>query len=97
MKIKMLGSMIGVVPQGKARGRDSYGLVNVNTNESNGVIKFLSEDASKELKIGQTIYYGDKYQRVQIQGESVLVMESENVVAVVEEDESKDEKTEDLK
>lgn len=86
MKVQFRNSLIGVEPVTKSnKSNTSSFLANVEDSNSIGVIKFLGERADVDLKVGQKIAFGNKRETIVIDGSKVLVMESENVLAIIAE------------
>lgn len=55
------------------------------TSDSFGEIVFVGTDASKDLAVGQKVYFGDHYKQARIANKDLCVMEDVNVLAVLHE------------
>lgn len=86
MKLIMLNSLVGVEPKGKPAKSKEVFLHIPEVADALGEIKFLGIDYKGPLKIGMTVYYGDKRSGVRMQGADIQVMEATNIVAFMEEE-----------
>lgn len=55
-----------------------------------GVVRYMSSSNSDVLSTGDKVYFGNKYDRLKMEDKEILVMESDNVYATVEEEETKE-------
>lgn len=85
MKVQFRNSLIAVEQVNKADRSNRSFLHQVEDSNSIGVIKFLGDKADPDLKIGQKVAFGNKREPIVIDGTKLLVMESENVVAIIAE------------
>lgn len=84
-QIKMRGKLVGVEKLGRASKDDDSILFTPETTEATGVIKYLGEEAPKDLTIGTMVYYGDKRTQITVEGREIIVMDADNILAVVDE------------
>lgn len=84
--LKVLKSRIFVEKLAKKPSKSEGSLfVEAEVSDSQGTIIAIGEDYKGELNIGDRVYYGREVQQIRMTGKDVLVMDSENVVAIVEE------------
>ncbi len=84
MPIVMRGNKIGIEKVGKAAKKQG-GIIMPEVADSLGIIRYLGDEAEKDLEIGDKVYYGTERQQVRMGGADIEVMESDNVLAIVEE------------
>lgn len=82
--IKMRGKRVGVERVG--RNTKAQGFLSMPDDQNSvGIIKYIGADVDDDLKIGQKVYFDNKRTVIVIEGKEILVMDSENIVARVEE------------
>lgn len=95
MKIQMRGSKIGVQKLGKSKSKSTSPLdaiiVMPDAGEDLGIIKYLGSTPPKGLEVGMKIYYGSKRNKIRIDGTEIEVMEDDNIYAIAEECNEKEE------
>ena len=85
MPILMRGKRVGVERLGKAK-KDNLSMLAMPEDASAvGLIRYVGKDASPDLQVGQKVYYGKNHHQIKIQGADILVMDEEEIYAVVEE------------
>jgi len=82
-RVQMLGKRVGVEPLNKATPKKESLFVTPDSSRNIGIIIYAG-DASG-FTVGVKVYFGNKYERLPMEGKDILVMESENVLATVEE------------
>jgi co-chaperonin GroES (HSP10) len=91
MKIKMLNNLIGVEKKAKASKKSEGFLAMTESVDSSGIIKFIGDKYDGDLKVGDSVYYGNKRERIRIGNNDVEVMEASNIVAILEESDGESE------
>ncbi len=84
MKIQMLGCRIAVEPLNKVK-KQSF-IVMPESNENTGVIKYLGKEYDGSLQVEQVVCFGDQKQPVTVSGEDLIIMEPDNVFAILEDE-----------
>lgn len=84
MTLKMRGNRIGVERLGKSQNNETILAMPEDTN-SMGIVKFVGDSAPDDLKPGMKVCFGNKREPITIKGKEILVMDEDNVVAIVEE------------
>lgn len=85
MKVKMLNNLLGVSKVGKSNKTDGL-FADVETTQNLGIIRYLGEDVSEKFKVGQKVYFGNKREEIRMDSADIIVMEEDNIYAIVEED-----------
>ena len=80
----MRGNRIGVQRLKKSKANENPLIVMGDAGDMVGIVKFLGDNASEDLKVGMKVYYGNKKQQVKIQGLDIEVMEDDNIFAIAE-------------
>lgn len=87
MQIKMRGNKVGVEKSNKpSKNSKATFIVIPDAEEHMGIIKYLGDGTSSDLKLGQRVYFSNEYQMVKIKGDDICVMDDSNVLAVVDEE-----------
>lgn len=103
--VKVRGKRVVVTRLGKSTPkRDDFYVKIPDSSDCTGEIKYLgsellsssvdleglSEGAIMDLKVGDKVVFGPKVQQIKLEGIDVLVMDEENILAVIkDEDEGK--------
>lgn len=92
MKIKMRKNYVGIQTPKNNEGNGVF--IVPEDSFSTGIIKYLPENNDQlDLVIGTKVSFGKDFQTINIGNEKLKVMESDNIVAIIEEsDESKEQK-----
>lgn len=86
MPVLMRGKRVGVEKLGKASSSKAF-LAMPEDASAVGHIRYLGKDlVNSDLKVGMKIYYGKNRHELKMNGVDILVMEEDNVYAVVEEE-----------
>lgn len=94
MQVQMRGKRIGVEKLGKASARKDSFLAMPDDASAVGFIRFLGKDLSNsDLKVGMKVYYGKNRHELKMNGMDILVMDEDNVYAVVEDSSDEAQKT----
>ena len=84
MQVKMRGKKVGVEKLKKSSSKGSSFIVMPESEEYIGIVRYIGDDAAKDLQVGQKVYFSNSFQTVRILGSDVCVMDDVNVLAVVE-------------
>jgi len=85
MNIKMRGKRVGVEKVGKSTKKDAF-LAMPDDSSSVGIIRFIGDALTDtDLKVGDKIHFGKNRHEIKIEGKDILVMDEDNVYAVVNE------------
>jgi len=82
-KINMRGDWIGVEELKKAPVKKDDWFVDVEASRNLGIVVHSGEHS--KIETGTKVYFGNDFERLLIESKEILVMESENVIATVEE------------
>ena len=85
MKIRMLNALIGVEKKSKSSKKSEGFLAMAESVDSLGIIKFIGSEYNGDLKVGDSIYFGNKREQIRMNSMDIEVMEASNIVAVLEE------------
>lgn len=85
MKVQIQGRRVAIESLEKVKKKEGI-LYEPISSGNTGLIKYLGTDYVGTLEIGQLVCYGDQRQRMKIGGKDLEVMESENIIAVLEEE-----------
>lgn len=93
--IQMRNNLVAIKKLGKQsgnKGGNLDGLLHMpEVADSQGIIKGTGPEAASDLKPGLKVYYGEKRTQIRMNGEDVLVMEDNNIYAIVDEESSSEE------
>lgn len=92
-KVKMLGTNVGVERVGKSTKRSEGFLHMPETTNSLGVVQFVGEEYDGPIKVGTKVYFSNKREEITMEGMTIQVMDASNIVAIVEEEESAEQKS----
>lgn len=85
MQVLMRGKRVGVEKLGKVSNSKAY-LAMPEDASAVGFIRFLGKDlVNTDLKVGMKVYYGKNRHELKMNGTDILVMDEDNVYAIVEE------------
>lgn len=89
MQTRMRGNRVGI--ELLAKGSDSKSLIAMPEDTSAvGVIRYVGDGVTApELQVGVKVYYGKVHHQLRMNGANILVMNEDNVYAVVQEDTAK--------
>ena len=80
--LKPLNDKIFVVKYDKARKhRESSPFSPVMTNDNLGVVEYSDNEG---VQVGSKVYFGSSYERINIEGKEVYVMDITNIFALLE-------------
>lgn len=83
--LRVLKNKILVEKLSKKPEKESGSLfVEAEVSDSQGTIVAIGEEYEGKLTIGNRVYYGRDVQQIRMTGKDVMVMDPENVVAIVE-------------
>lgn len=97
MKVRMLRNLIGVEKLGKSSRRSTGNLfADVEITHNIGVIRYVGEELSSKFSVGQKVYCGNQREEIRMNGADIMVMQEQNVIAIVEDsdEEAKEESSE---
>ncbi len=83
MSILMRGNKIGVEKVGKSSS-NLNGIIMPDVADSLGIIRYVGDSVETDIVVGLKVYYGTKRQQIRMGGSDIEVMESDNVLAIVE-------------
>lgn len=87
MQVLMRGKRVGVEQAGKSASRDSL-IAMPEDSSAVGTIRFVGGSVEdKRLKVGTKVYFGKGHHQLRMNGMNILVMDEENVYAIVQEQE----------
>lgn len=91
MPVLMRGKKIAVEKLGKASSKVDSVFHMPDDASAVGYIRYLGTDLKEsDLKIGMKVYYGKNRHELKMDGIDVLIMEEDNIYAIVEEDSEKE-------
>lgn len=82
MQVKLRGNRVGIEKLKKRSNKGETFLV-MPDEDVIGIIRYVGDSASKDLQVGQKVYFTNDYQRTSINGAEILVLEDKHVLAVV--------------
>jgi co-chaperonin GroES (HSP10) len=85
MKINLRSNKVAVEKNKKAPKSGPAFLVMPEGDEFSGIIRYIGPDASKDLQVGQKVYFGNEFQNTRIGGVDLCIMSDTQVFAFVEE------------
>lgn len=88
-QIKFRDKRVGVEKLKKQSKKESSpfgGIIMPDQDEYLGTIRYVSEDAAKDLQVGLKVYFGNQFQNVKMNSTDICVMDDSNVLAVVSEE-----------
>lgn len=85
MKLRLRGNFVAIEKLKKAANKASF-IVMPESEQLSGLIRYVGPDASTDLKVGQSVYFGDKFQKIRLPSSEVHVMEDTNIIAVQEDE-----------
>lgn len=84
MSVSMRGKRVGVERVGRSTNKTSL-MAMPDDASAVGFIRFLGKDLeNSDLKVGSKVYYGKNRHELKMDGVDILVMEEDNVYAIVE-------------
>ena len=89
MKIQMLKGKIGVIKIGKSSKQDGL-FVMPDVTDSLGIIKYVGEGVNETLTPGTKVYYGKDREECRMREDDVMIMEEDNIFAILEESNEED-------
>jgi co-chaperonin GroES (HSP10) len=84
--IKFRGKRVGVEKLKKTKNKSESFIVVADHDEYLGIVRYVSEEASQDLQVGQKVYFGNQFQTIKMNSADICVMEDSNVLAVVNEE-----------
>jgi co-chaperonin GroES (HSP10) len=85
MQIQMLGNKIAIEAIDKIKKKNENALlVMPDHDDSTGVIRHLGEEYAGKLLVGQKVCYGTSRQKVRISGQDLIIMEPDNIFAILD-------------
>lgn len=90
MQVQMRGKRVGVEQVGKTENSKSL-LAMPEDASAVGIIRFVGS-VSEDLKVGTKVYFGKSHHQLRMNGMNILVMDEENVYAIVAEDSGAEDK-----
>lgn len=85
MQVKLRGNRVAVEKlKTQSKNKSTQFLVVPNSEEYLGVIKFVGPDASKDLQVGQRVYFSRNFQQVRIESSDLCVLEDKEIYAITE-------------
>lgn len=85
MQIQFRGNRVAVEKLKKAPKPSTGGMIGIvmpEFEEYQGIIRFVGTDASKDLQVGQKVYFSTNYQQARIQGMDVCVLNDDQIYAI---------------
>lgn len=95
-KIHFLGNLVGIekasTQSKKKKDDDSLFIREPEVADDYGTVRYIGANVKDPaFKVGDKVYFGRERQELRMSGQDILVMKVENVVALVEEEESSEE------
>lgn len=86
MKVRMLGTLVGVEKLGKSSKKQGEGLfASVDVTHNLGIIRYLGASICEDgLKVGMKVYIGNQREEVRMEGVDIMVMDQKNIIAIVD-------------
>lgn len=84
MQIKLRGKRVGVEKL-KSTKREKSFIAMPESEEFSGVVRYVSEEAAKDIKVGDKVVYGNQFQQVKLEGSVICVMDDSNIMATLNE------------
>lgn len=84
--IKFRNNKIGVEKLKKQSKKADAFYVDLDSEEFQGVVRYVGEASSKDLQVGAKVYFNTNFQQASIKGTTICVMEDSNVFAIVDEE-----------
>jgi co-chaperonin GroES (HSP10) len=85
MQIKLRGNKVAIERLKSAKSTTDLDFIKVpDSEEYTGVVRYVGESASKDLQVGQKVYFSTQHQQVRMAGQVLCVLEDINVYAIVE-------------
>jgi co-chaperonin GroES (HSP10) len=84
----MRNKKIGVEKASKQSKKDVGIWVAPDVADSYGIIRYLGPNSADDLKIGMKVYYGTQREQVRMAGSDIEVMNEDNVIAIVQDEET---------
>lgn len=86
MQVQMRGKRVGVEKLGRATNTKTF-LAMPEDASAVGTIRYVGKDLeNSELKVGMKVYYGKNRHELKMNGTDILVMDEDNIYAIVAED-----------
>lgn len=89
--LRVRGKRVVVEKLGRSKGSVDSLLAMPEDTSAVGIIRHVGEEV-KDLQAGQKVYFGKNRHELRMDGSDVLVMDEENVYAIVEEVRAESEK-----
>lgn len=86
MSIKFRDKKVGVEKLKKQTKKENRIYIEPESEEYLGVVRYVSDDASKDIKVGSKVYFGTDHQKVRMEGAEICVMEDASIYAIVDEE-----------
>jgi len=85
-KLRMLGKKLGVEKIGKTNKKNESSLFTIpESSDSTGYIKYIGEEYDGPLQKGMKVIFSNQREKVYVQESEIMIMDPENVVAILEE------------
>jgi co-chaperonin GroES (HSP10) len=84
-KIRLRGNKVAIEKIKKVQKGSFGGIIVPDSEEYCGYIRYVGEEASKDLKVGQKVYFTTNHQNFRILGAELSIMEDSQVLALVDE------------
>jgi co-chaperonin GroES (HSP10) len=85
MQIKLRGNKVAIEKLKKAKRNEDAFIVMPDSEEFTGVVRYVGDSASADLRVGQKVYFSKNYQQLRMAGMELCVLEDVHVYAIVEE------------
>jgi co-chaperonin GroES (HSP10) len=90
MPTLMRGKRVGVEKVTKAQNGNGSFLAMPDDASATGFVRFVGKDLeNSDLKVGMKVYFGKNRHELKMDGVDILVMDEENVYAIVSEGDAK--------
>lgn len=84
-QVNLRGNRVAIEKTKKAQNNKNLGIVMPESEEYSGTIRYVGDSASKDLQVGQKVYFGTNYQQTRIGGLELCIMEDSQVYAIISE------------
>lgn len=90
MTVQMRGKRVGVEKLGRASNTKTL-LAMPEDASAVGTIRYVGKDVQdSDLKVGTKVYYGKDRHELKMNGQDILVMDEDNIYAIVEDSDGED-------
>lgn len=90
MQVLMRGKRIGVEKLGRSSNTKSL-IAMPEDASAVGTIRYVGKDIlDSDLKVGTKVYYGKNRHELKMNGQDILVMDEDNIYAIVEDSDGED-------